>query len=137
MESRIQTALVKQLRRQMHHSNRADKETFHTTIRHLAQRRRLVDEHFAQREYNIVVMFGAYNHRVKNILDVNKTRFDLCVREQVDTIVEKHSHVSTYEKPVYVSFDFLDTPIETSHPNTGFYALSWGVTLMILFAVRG
>jgi hypothetical protein len=137
MESRIQTALVKQLRRQMHHSNRADKETFHTTIRHLAQRRRLVDEHFAQREYNIVAMFGAYNHRVKNILDVNKTRFDLCVQEQVDTIVEKHSHVSTYEKPVYVSFDSLDTQFENSHSNTDFYALSWGVTLMILFAMRG
>ena len=66
MSSRVQIALVKQLNRQF----------------------KMVDDHFDERRDEIVIGFENYREQIVDAIAINKTRFDLCIDEKIETIVD-------------------------------------------------
>jgi hypothetical protein len=97
MTSRIQHALVRQIQRQIAINKRRDNEMFHATLRHKIQQRKLVEVHFEAREYDALQKFDLYYQRIKESMEINKTRFDLCLDERIDKIfADNHHPVSLY-----------------------------------------
>jgi len=90
MSSRIQQALVKQLARQIRNQTRRENKLLHTALRHKIQQHKLVEEHFADREYDALQKFDMYYQKIKDSIEINKTRFDLSVDERIDRIFENH-----------------------------------------------
>lgn len=88
MSSRVQIALVKQLNRQLKIAEQKENQRLHRELRHRVRKFKLVDDHFDERRDEIVIGFENYREQIVDAIAINKTRFDLCIDEKIETIVD-------------------------------------------------
>ena len=100
MASRVQQALVKQIERQVRNQKRQENKIMYTALRHRMQQNKLVEEHFAECEFDTLQKFDLYYTRMKDAIEINKTRFDLCLNDRVDKIFANH-----HQPTVMYAFD--------------------------------
>jgi hypothetical protein len=88
MSSRVQIALVKQLNRQLKIAEQKENQRLHRELRHRVRKFKMVDDHFDERRDEIVIGFENYREQVADAIAINKTRFELCIDEKIETIVD-------------------------------------------------
>ena len=88
MSSRVQIALVKQLNRQLKIAEQKENQRLHRELRHRVRKFKLVDDHFDERRDEIVISFENYREQIADAIAINKTRFELCIDEKIETIVD-------------------------------------------------
>jgi hypothetical protein len=126
MSTRIQLALLKQLERQMRNMARRENQRLHMELRHRIQQQRLIDEEFTGREYDAIGSFDAYYHRIKEAIEINKTRFDLCLDEKINRIFENHYEPKTI-------YEFADAEFENASKKM-FYDANQGLFFQNLYS---
>ena len=88
MSSRVQIALVKQLNRQLKIAEQKENQRLHRELRHRVRKFKLVVDHFDERRDEIVTSFENYREQIADAIAINKTRFELCIDEKIETIVD-------------------------------------------------
>ena len=88
MSSRVQIALVKQLNRQLKIAEQKENQRLHRELRHRVRQFKIVDDHFDERRDEIVIGFENYREQIADAIAINKTRFELCIDEKIETIVD-------------------------------------------------
>ncbi|AGE53392.1 hypothetical protein ATCVGM07011_035R [Acanthocystis turfacea Chlorella virus GM0701.1] len=94
METRIQTALVRQLQRQIRNQERRENKVFYTDLRNRSSAIQLVNEHFHAAELETRRLFDSFQTAIDRAIKLNKDRFDVSVSYTLDTPViaeEKYS----------------------------------------------
>lgn len=140
MSSRVQIALVKQLNRQLKIAERKENQRFHRELRHRVRKFKMVDDHFDDRRDEIVIGFENYREQIADAIAINKTRFELCIDEKIETIVDydiNHDEIvddtDDVAKRLYSvqnSFLFFGSLYPTTNKNsrnTDFYWFLFGV----------
>jgi len=88
MSNRIQIALVKQLNRQLKIAENKENQRLHRELRHRVRKFKLVNDHFDERRDEIVISYENYREQVTDAIAINKMRFELCIDEKIETIVD-------------------------------------------------
>jgi hypothetical protein len=88
MSNRIQIALVKQLNRQLKIAENKENQRLHRELRHRVRKFKLVNDHFDERRDEISISFENYREQIVDAVAINKMRFDLCIDEKIETIVD-------------------------------------------------
>lgn len=88
MSSRVQIALVKQLNRQLKIAERKENQRLHRELRHRVGKFKMVDDHFDERRDEIVIGFENYREQIADAIALNKTRFELCINQKLEDIVD-------------------------------------------------
>ena len=88
MSSRVQIALVKQLNRQLRIAENKENQRLHRELRHRIRKFKLVNDHFDERRDEIVISFENYREQIVDAIAINKMRFELCIDEKIETIVD-------------------------------------------------
>jgi hypothetical protein len=148
METRLQTALVKQLQRQMRNQERRENKTFHTELRKRARQFDVVHDHFHTMETYTKRMFDDYFETIKRAVELNKTRFDLSIAYEIDNLYafdtnRYHFDVDGFEEEATRMFkssnDVLFFQSLYSYPsgprpdsNNDFFYIFIGVSLVLL-----
>lgn len=96
MASRLQLAVIKQLERQVKNQKRRDNRQMFTALRHKMQQHKLVEDHFEEREFDIVQKFGTYREMIENSAKINEAKFVLCLNDRVNKILDEFSPAATY-----------------------------------------
>lgn len=97
MSSRVQIALVKQLNRQLKIAEQKENQRLHRELRHRVRKFKLVDDHFDERRDEIVISFENYREKIADAIAINKTRFELCIDEKIETIVD-YDYIINHEE---------------------------------------
>jgi len=84
METRLQTALVRQLQRQMRNQERRENRMFHFELRQRAERLTLVHDHFDALEADTKRLFDSCKVAIDRAMKLNKDRFDIAVSYAID-----------------------------------------------------
>lgn len=140
MESRRQSALVKQLQRQIAHQRRREEKNMYTNLRHRMERRDFLDRHFLELEKEIIQSFDARYESIKNAIELNKLRFELDLQYKIDEICSGPSLSSVAPPTVavqentryndYLFFKNLYPTAASNYDNDFFYAS----VALVLFA---
>ncbi|AGE59960.1 hypothetical protein ATCVWI0606_028R [Acanthocystis turfacea Chlorella virus WI0606] len=85
METRIQTALVRQLQRQIRNQERRENKMFYTDLRNRSSAIQLVNEHFHAAEIETRRLFDSLQTAIDRAIKLNKDRFDASVSYTLDT----------------------------------------------------
>ncbi|AGE49355.1 hypothetical protein ATCVCan0610SP_031R [Acanthocystis turfacea Chlorella virus Can0610SP] len=85
METRIQTALVRQLQRQIRNQERRENKMFYTDLRNRSSAIQLVNEHFHAAEIETRRLFDSFQTAIDRAVKLNKDRFDASVSYTLDT----------------------------------------------------
>ena len=88
MSSRVQIALVKQLNRQLKIAEQKENQRLHRELRHRVRQFKMIDDHFDERRDEIVIGFENYREQIADAIAINKMRFELCIDEKIETIVD-------------------------------------------------
>jgi hypothetical protein len=96
MSHRIQLALTRQIERQIANTKRREHKQMMMSLRHRIEQIRLVDEHFEAREYDALQKVDVYYQKIKERIEINKARFDLCVDEKIEAIFADHHQPQLY-----------------------------------------
>jgi hypothetical protein len=146
MSSRIQIALVKQLSRQLKIAENKENQRLHRELRHRISKFKLVDDHFDERRDEIAISFENYREQVTDAIAINKTRFELCIDEKIETIVDyeiNHEEIvddtDEFSERMYSvqnSLLFFSGLYPTNNTNTDNIKFYWFVFFVILYAVR-
>lgn len=148
MSSRVQIALVKQLNRQLKIAEQKENQRLHRELRHRVRQFKMVDDHFDERRDEIVIGFENYREQIADAIAINKMRFDLCIDEKIETIVD-YDYVINHEtfiddtdevaKRLYSvqnSLLFFGSLYPTNNTDTDNIKFYWFVLFAILYAVR-
>ena len=87
METRIQTALVRQIQRQMRNQERHENRMFHFELRKRAERLSVVHDHFDALEADTRRIFDSFKTAIDRAIKLNKDRFDIAMTYAIDTPV--------------------------------------------------
>lgn len=148
MSSRVRTALVKQLNRQLKIAERKENQRLHRELRHRVRKFKMVDDHFDERRDEIVIGFENYREQIADAIAINKTRFELCIDEKIETIVDYDYDINHDEivddtddvaKRLYSvqnSLLFFSGLYPTNNTDTDNIKFYWFVLFAILYAVR-
>jgi len=99
MSTRVQIALVKQLNRQLKMAEKKENQRLHRELRHRVRKFELVNDHFDEQREDIVLSFENYRAQVEDAIAINKMRFELCVNQKLETIVD-YDYVINHEELV-------------------------------------
>ena len=99
MSSRVQIALVKQLNRQLKIAENKENQRLHRELRHRVRKFKLVNDHFDEQRDEIVISFENYREQIADAIAINKMRFELCVNQKLEDIVD-HDYVINHEEIV-------------------------------------
>jgi hypothetical protein len=99
MSSRVQIALVKQLNRQLKIAEKKEDQRLHRELRHRIREHKIIHEHFDEQRDEVVLSFENYRERVANAIAINKTRFELCVNQKLEDIID-YDYVMNHEEIV-------------------------------------
>jgi hypothetical protein len=88
MSNRIQIVLVNQLNRQLKIAENKENQRLHRELRHRVRKFKLVNDHFDERRDEISISFENYREQIVDAVAINKMRFDLCIDEKIETIVD-------------------------------------------------
>lgn len=148
MSSRVQISLVKQLKRQLRIAEQKENQRLHRELRHRVRQFKMVDDHFDERRDEIVISFENYREQVADAIAINKTRFELCIDEKIETIVDYDYDINHEEivddtddvaKRLYSvqnSLLFFSGLYPTNNTDTDNIKFYWFVLFAILYAVR-
>ena len=90
MSSRIQIALVKQLNRQLKIAEQKENQRLHRELRHRVRTFKLVHDHFDEQRDEIATSFENYREQVIDAIAINKLRFELCIDQKLEGIVDSN-----------------------------------------------
>jgi len=99
MSNRIQIALVKQLNRQLKIAENKENQRLHRELRHRVRKFELVNDHFGDQREEITLSFENYRAQVADAIAINKMRFELCINQELETIVD-HEYVINHEEVI-------------------------------------
>jgi len=99
MSTRIQIALVKQLNRQLKIAENKENQRLHRELRHRVRKFELVNDHFDEQREDITLSFENYRAQVEDAIAINKMRFELCINQKLETIVD-YDYVINHEEVV-------------------------------------
>jgi uncharacterized protein YktB (UPF0637 family) len=99
MSTRVQIALVKQLNRQLKIAENKENQRLHRELRHRVRKFELVNDHFDEQREDIVLSFENYRAQVEDAISINKMRFELCINQKLETIVD-YDYVINHEEVV-------------------------------------
>lgn len=99
MSNRIQIALVKQLNRQLKIAENKENQRLHRELRHRVRKFELVNDHFDEQREEITLSFENYRAQVEDVIAINKMRFELCINQKLETIVD-HEYVINHEEVI-------------------------------------
>ena len=99
MSTRVQIALVKQLNRQLKIAENKENQRLHRELRHRVRKFELVNDHFDEQREDIALSFENYRAQVEDAIAINKMRFELCVNQKLETIVD-YDYVINHEEIV-------------------------------------
>ena len=146
MSNRIQIALVKQLNRQLKIAENKENQRLHRELRHRIRKFKLVNDHFDERRDEIVISFENYREQIVDAVAINKMRFDLCIDEKIETIVDydiNHEEIvddtDEFSERMYSlsnSLLFFSSLYPTNNTDTDNIKFYWFVLFVILYAVR-
>ena len=88
MSSRVQTALVKQLIRQLKIAEKKENQRLHRELRHRVRKIKLVNDHFDEQRDEISINFENYREQIADAIAINKMRFELCINQKLEDIVD-------------------------------------------------
>ena len=146
MSSRVQIALVKQLHRQLRIAENKENQRLHRELRHRIRKFKLVDDHFDERRDEISISFENYREQIVDAIAINKMRFELCIDEKIETIVDydiDHEEVvddtDEFSERMYSvknSLLFFSSLYPTNNIDTDNIKFYWFVLFVILYAAR-
>ena len=146
MSNRIQIALVKQLNRQLKIAENKENQRLHRELRHRIRKFKLVNDHFDERRDEIVISFENYREQIVDAIAINKMRFELCIDEKIETIVDydiDHEEVvddtDEFSERMYSvknSLLFFSSLYPTNNIDTDNIKFYWFVLFVILYAAR-
>jgi uncharacterized protein YktB (UPF0637 family) len=99
MSTRVQIALVKQLNRQLKIAENKENQRLHRELRHRVRKFELVNDHFDEQREDITLSFENYRAQVEDAIAINKMRFELCINQKLETIVD-YDYVINHEEVV-------------------------------------
>ena len=88
MSNRIQIALVKQLNRQLKIAEKKENQRLHRELRHRVRKIKLIDDHFDEQRDEISINFENYREQIADAIAINKMRFELCINQKLEDIVD-------------------------------------------------
>jgi hypothetical protein len=146
MSSRVQIALVKQLNRQLRIAENKENQRLHRELRHRVRKFKLVNDHFDERRDEIVISYENYREQVADAIAINKMRFELCIDEKIETIVDydiNHEEIiddtdefSERMHSLSNSLLFFSSLYPTNNIDTDNIKFYWFVLFVILYAAR-
>jgi hypothetical protein len=146
MSSRVQIALVKQLNRQLRIAENKENQSLHRELRHRIRKFKLVNDHFDERRDEISISFENYREQIVDAVAINKMRFELCIDEKIETIVDydiNHEEIvddtDEFSERMYSvknSLLFFSSLYPTNNTDTDNIKFYWFVLFVILYAVR-
>ena len=146
MSSRIQIALIKQLNRQLKIAENKENQRLHRELRHRIRKFKLVNDHFDERRDEISISFENYREQIVDAVAINKMRFELCIDEKIETIVDydiNHEEIvddtDEFSERMYSvqnSLLFFSSLYPTNNTDTDNIKFYWFVLFVILYAVR-
>jgi hypothetical protein len=146
MSSRVQIALVKQLNRQLRIAENKENQRLHRELRHRIRKFKLVNDHFDERCDEISISFENYREQIVDAVAINKMRFELCIDEKIETIVDydiNHEEIvddtDEFSERMYSvknSLLFFSSLYPTNNTDTDNIKFYWFVLFFILYAVR-
>ena len=146
MSNRIQIALVKQLNRQLKIAENKENQRLHRELRHRVRKFKLVNDHFDERRDEISISFENYREQIVDAVAINKMRFDLCIDEKIENIVDyeiDHEEIvddtDEFSERMYSlsnSLLFFSSLYPTNNIDTDNIKFYWFVLFVILYAVR-
>jgi len=146
MSSRVQIALVKQLHRQLRIAENKENQRLHRELRHRIRKFKLVNDHFDERRDEISISFENYREQIVDAIAINKMRFELCIDEKIETIVDydiNHEEIvddtDEFSERMYSvknSLLFFSSLYPTNNTDTDNIKFYWFVLFVILYAVR-
>ena len=146
MSSRVQIALVKQLNRQLKIAENKENQRLHRELRHRVRKFKLVNDHFDERRDEISISFENYREQIVDAVAINKMRFELCIDEKIETIVDydiNHEEIvddtDEFSERMYSvknSLLFFSSLYPTNNTDTDNIKFYWFVLFVILYAVR-
>ena len=99
MSSRVQIALVKQLNRQLKIAENKENQRLHRELRHRVRKIKLVNDHFDEQRDEIAISFENYREQIADAIAINKMRFELCINQKLEDIVD-YDYVTNHEEIV-------------------------------------
>jgi hypothetical protein len=142
MSSRVQIALVKQLNRQLKIAENKENQRLHRELRHRVRKFKLVNDHFDERRDEISISFENYREQIVDAVAINKLRFDLCIDEKIETIVDYEidheeivDDIDEFSERMYSlsnSLLFFSSLYPTNNINTDNIKFYWFVLFVIL-----
>jgi len=146
MSNRIQIALVKQLNRQLRIAENKENQRLHRELLHRIRKFKLVNDHFDERRDEISISFENYREQIVDAVAINKMRFELCIDEKIETIVDydiNHEEIvddtDEFSERMYSvknSLLFFSSLYPTNNTDTDNIKFYWFVLFVILYAVR-
>jgi hypothetical protein len=146
MSNRIQIALVKQLNRQLRIAENKENQRLHRELRHRIRKFKLVNDHFDERRDEISISFENYREQIVDAVAINKMRFELCIDEKIETIVDyeiDHEEIvddtDEFSERMYSvknSLLFFSSLYPTNNIDTDNIKFYWFVLFVILYAAR-
>jgi len=146
MSNRIQIALVKQLNRQLRIAENKENQRLHRELLHRIRKFKLVNDHFDERRDEISISFENYREQIVDAVAINKMRFELCIDEKIETIVDydiNHEEIvddtDEFSERMYSvknSLLFFSSLYPTNNIDTDNIKFYWFVLFVILYAAR-
>jgi len=146
MSSLVQIALVKQLNRQLNIAENKENQRLHRELRHRIRKFKLVNDHFDERRDEISISFENYREQIVDAVAINKMRFELCIDEKIETIVDydiNHEEIvddtDEFSERMYSvknSLLFFSSLYPTNNIDTDNIKFYWFVLFVILYAAR-
>jgi len=146
MSNRIQIALVKQLNRQLKIAENKENQRLHRELRHRVRKFELVNDHFDEQREDITLSFENYREQIVDAVAINKMRFELCIDEKIETIVDYEidneeivDDTDEFSERMYSvknSLLFFSSLYPTNNIDTDNIKFYWFVLFVILYAAR-
>lgn len=100
MSSRIQLALVKRLEKQMRQLEKKETKQFYRQLNRRIRQLEMVNDHFDDQKKRILENFDAYYKQIEDSMLINKLRFELCLNDKVDDVMNDFTYIANHEEVV-------------------------------------
>ena len=126
-------------------SEKKENQRLHRELRHRVRKIKLVNDHFDEQRDEISISFENYREQIADAIAINKMRFELCIHQKLEDIVD-HDYVINHDEVIedvedvdevaerlysdqnsLLFFGSLYPTTNTNSYNDGFYWFSFAV----------
>ena len=100
MSSRIQLNLVKRLEKQMRQLEKKETKQFYRNLNRRVRQLETVNDHFDDQKKRILKNFDAYYKQIEDSMLINKLRFELCLNDKLEDIMNDYTYIANHEEVV-------------------------------------